>query len=252
MTMRWPDKCISVRAFLVLFAALQLAQPASSQSQVSSRIVNRKFASKDRYQVSISYPLLNSRVPVCRLANSLLKEKISRQERAFVGSQEVRASKRGSSLWLETQWDLSIANDQFVSTYGHSSTYYGGVHDVQESATLNVGLVKGKPKVLTVWDLCKDPAKDSERLRALVLKRVLQISTDKRFEDVKGISNTQLNRFVVTRGGIAWIFNPYEIAPFSQGTIQVKITFADLLPYLNPNGPLRPLLNAQKNFRAPG
>lgn len=38
--------------------------------------------------------------------------------------------------------------------------------------------------------------------------------------------------FAVSEEGVTWTYNPYEIAPYSMGIIDLTVTWADLKPYL--------------------
>lgn len=42
--------------------------------------------------------------------------------------------------------------------------------------------------------------------------------------------------FRVDESGVTWCFNPYEIAPFSMGGIELAVRWADLKPYLRRRG----------------
>ena len=40
------------------------------------------------------------------------------------------------------------------------------------------------------------------------------------------------DNFAVSEEGITWTYNPYEIAPYSMGIIDLTVSWADLKPYL--------------------
>ena len=40
--------------------------------------------------------------------------------------------------------------------------------------------------------------------------------------------------FSVSEAGITWVFNPYEIAAYASGVIELPIPWAKLKPYLQP------------------
>ena len=42
------------------------------------------------------------------------------------------------------------------------------------------------------------------------------------------------NNFTFSDEGITWLFNPYEIAPFAFGTIEVSLSKEELLKYIQP------------------
>lgn len=49
------------------------------------------------------------------------------------------------------------------------------------------------------------------------------------------------DNFAVTTSGIEWVFDPYEIAPYSLGVIRILVSWDDLQYYIDAQSPLLPL-----------
>ena len=45
--------------------------------------------------------------------------------------------------------------------------------------------------------------------------------------------------FYVNAMGLTWLYNPYEIAPYAMGTIQITLSYNQIMPYILPNSPIR-------------
>ncbi len=110
--------------------------------------------------------------------------------------------------------------------------YEGGAHG-NYGTTLTCYDVKNKREI-TLGDIVKA---DSS---------VLQPILEKRFRQQVGLKagmslNTVLfeehlsttDNFYFTEQGLGFVYNPYEIASYAQGTIHVFVPFSDLQPYLN-------------------
>jgi hypothetical protein len=46
------------------------------------------------------------------------------------------------------------------------------------------------------------------------------------------------NNFYITPEGIVYVYNPYDIAPYSMGQTSVLLTFEKLKPILKKNNPI--------------
>jgi len=115
--------------------------------------------------------------------------------------------------------------------------YTGGAHGMY--STIYSNYYKPKNEILTLHKLLSDSN----------LKRLLSIAeTDFRtanelpikanlddagywFKDTKFHLS---DNFILTDDGATWLFNPYEVASYAQGTIELSVSKNELLPLLNP------------------
>jgi len=110
--------------------------------------------------------------------------------------------------------------------------YYfrGGAHAIYGKFSTCVDLETGRK--LTFNDFF---AKDSEDILTDIIKNI--IANDPHDADYDFfISEIKPNdNFYLEREGIIFVYNPYEIAPYSAGIIEVFIPFQDIAPFLLPN-----------------
>lgn len=117
------------------------------------------------------------------------------------------------------------------------SIYRGGAHDFQSS----------KCHVLDLQTLCRvylvdlfspDVTPDVSVLLRQSLAKQHGCKNIAELKDTLHIFEPEeveiSDNFYVSEEGITWVFNPYEIAPFSSGAIKASLSWQQLAPYLDP------------------
>ena len=122
--------------------------------------------------------------------------------------------------------------------------YTGGAHGMTTDSCFTILLNKGR--FLTQEDLFED--KYLDKISELIIK---QIAKDNKVDDpikleeegffnVKEISPN--SNLYATNEGITWIYNPYDIAAYAIGSVEVTIPYSELKPYLKAQHPLTALI----------
>ncbi len=102
--------------------------------------------------------------------------------------------------------------------------FTGGAHGMHDSAYNVFDLRTGE--LITEDDLFAEGYR--EGISALMLSRLLEaFEEDDLFEYPKPNGN-----FIVDETGITWCFNPYEIAPYAMGSLEARLSWEELKPYL--------------------
>lgn len=116
-----------------------------------------------------------------------------------------------------------------------SQEYTGGVHGNDLLTTLNYDLEQNE--VITPSALFLD-SKDS-RIVELLLGKLMEEFEVNTPEDLEyaGIFNYQVlevtNNFYFTDEGITFYYNPYELAAYALGPIQLSVSYSELAPFLS-------------------
>ena len=131
-------------------------------------------------------------------------------------------------LYSPTRIDLSV-----LSLYGTNTSWAGGAHPTHNCTSANYDLMTGD--VLTLGSILTH--EDSlDQLCALIISEVAEIKAEKFIMD--DYENIIRNRFSKNESyneawffsteGLSFYFSPYEIAPYSSGTISVTIPYENL------------------------
>lgn len=145
-------------------------------------------------------------------------------------------SDTAAAWYSQTRIDVPYQHNKIVSVKIEMDDYTGGpysqlqttyqVFDKTDNKVLiQTGLVKKDKaqELLTIAE--KAFRKDSELDEATDLEKAGYWFTDNSFYLTEN--------YCVTSDGITWLYNPGEIAPYSQGTIELFLDKEDLLPFIN-------------------
>ena len=109
-------------------------------------------------------------------------------------------------------------------------TFEGGAHGYNQLLTLNFD--KSTGKTVTLDDVLVPGYK--VKLNALLQKALMEKADCKDINELhdKGylfsMEMYPSNNFVLAQDGITFIYNPYEIAPYALGRIELTVSNADL------------------------
>lgn len=126
----------------------------------------------------------------------------------------------------------STATTATLSTF--SSSFTGGAHGI--AVVNNINVRKKDGRVISESDLFKNGS--SQELTNLLVNRILEdnkVSNIKDLESIGFISAEDIKpngNFRITKDGITYIFNPYEVACYAVGIVEVKLGFDELQPLL--------------------
>ena len=118
-----------------------------------------------------------------------------------------------------------------LSCSNYTYTYSGGAHglgtkvcfvyDVYENQTIDLNSIFKKENINNVLSLVKEE----------LIKKEVNIF------DMNNVDVTE--NFFVDDKGIHWIYNPYEIAPYAEGIIEVVLPYSKIQGYFIENTPIK-------------
>ncbi|HEY5500212.1 MAG TPA: RsiV family protein, partial [Bacteroidales bacterium] len=82
----------------------------------------------------------------------------------------------------------------------------------------------------------------------LILKKIMLKHKVQKAEDLEEIgffdvTDINLNKnFYITKKGIVYTFNEYEIAAYALGTIEIMLSYEEISAFMIPGNPLVPLI----------
>jgi hypothetical protein len=144
----------------------------------------------------------------------------------------------GSLNWeYREHLDFQTLADRWLVIARERESYTGGAHGMTGKIHYVVDLAE--PKLLTLEDLFADPGDPGlyrlvqNALREYAgLEQNAPLSSGIFFEDVPAISPD----FFVTPAGIVFHWDPYEIGPYSEGSIEAALTWEQAAGFLGGEG----------------
>ena len=123
--------------------------------------------------------------------------------------------------------EVRYQNDEFVSFIVYYYQFTGGAHGITTFDTYNVDLKNCR--LIALADIIKQD--DEKIIKDSILKSIEEKKEEFFEEDAKQlVTNEDLSKrpFVIEKDGIVFKYNHYEIAPYSTGMPEFKITWNEL------------------------
>lgn len=141
--------------------------------------------------------------------------------------------------------EIEQKNAQFLSYKMKRYYFSGGTHGLETTTFLTFDLANGTQ--VTQSDIFINGFE--EPVRKLLVEK-LQKEFQERGSDMDNLWIDQIlpnDNFALTEKGVKFWFNPYEIAPYSEGSACVTLTYEELKHWLRPNNAsLNTLLKEEK------
>lgn len=150
---------------------------------------------------------------------------------------------RERGMYVELFNEL-VYSDAYIASFAiHQERYTGGVHGSQSTALCSFSLESGLP--IGERDIFVDDA--SQELSTIIADEIVRnkgVKTKAELIDQYGIDIAHLsmseevlpnNNFLITKEGLRYCFNTYEIGPYSVGKIWVNIPWQSIAHLIKPN-----------------
>ncbi|HNW34139.1 MAG TPA: DUF3298 domain-containing protein [Candidatus Ozemobacteraceae bacterium] len=155
--------------------------------------------------------------------------------------QSVKESPDQPGAW-SLKFDATIrhADKDLLCLETIDSIFTGGAHPNSNITYQVFSMQTGKPLELSAL-VTPDKMGELTRIAENHFRRIRNLKPDETFEQA-GFQFEQnrfaLNQnFLVSKDGLAFCFNPYEIAPYAMGVTELVIPWNDLRAVVNPDGP---------------
>ena len=219
-------RCIGV---LVL---LSIGSAAFAQLNIQPEIHALNEVAAGKYKASISYPVFKGDTAVVAFANTTLKARAAKLLAAF----KQGAGPRGGNEAL-TKASISYYTTQIITGVMTSYTFTGGAHGNTVSLPYNFAIVGGSPKELRFSDVFRAGSQSEVSGRVLKKLSLVDRATYVGSGQVSAMTPEMLNRFVITKEGVKFLFDRYELAPYVNGDFNVTLLFSEIDDVLIPDGP---------------
>ena len=152
-----------------------------------------------------------------------------------IADQQKSGPDRGFSAWMNytnnSQQSIVYNNNGFVVIDFLADAYTGGAHGNYSSSMYCLDVQNKKQMILS--DVVKIDSNMIQSLLEKNLRKQYNIKPQDKISSVLFDDFLKPNKnFYFNKNGLAFMYNPYEVASYAQGQIVVFIPFAELKPYL--------------------
>ena len=215
-----------------------LKEENDSIASVINREMQREFLGED-------YATLSPEVAIDSFKNTYIRNYREEVGRLYAVEKDSATSEEEIPAWFDQTYSLVTFLDEgregILQVSANTFVDMGGAHPNQWAQWLNFDALTGKR--LTVDDVFKPEAKaDIERILLLSLIDLqAQENPEEKvetLEDLQRLGFLQLtsmyipNNFLLTKESVHFLFNRYDIAPYSAGEIIIKVPYGEIATFM--------------------
>lgn len=209
---------------------------------------NCNIDSSDCAHISYTYPLFKSPQPLADSLNALVltifgvnkNTNMEQSQQTFMAEYEKfeKEFKDSEQSWYsQTNVNVHFQTNNLVCISVDMDDFTGGAHGMY--STIYSNYYKPKNEILTLQKLFSDS--NLKKLLSIAetgFRTANELTIKANLDDAgywfKDNKFHLSDNFVLTNEGATWLFNPYEVASYAQGTIELSVSKKELLTLLNP------------------
>lgn len=219
-----------------------------------TRIVDRQFSESvkaKRLELSAEYPELTGGANAAGF-NQLVKSRVTKELADFrkqmvdLSAEDLKMLPQGVNNYMEIGYSVEYADNDLISVSFLQSNFTGGAHPNYNYFTITYDLKTGKE--LKLPELFKPGAKYLEAVSAYAIKDLQSRKIPDSGENMglaqdlfaEGATAKAENyqSWNITKKGLMFIFDPYQVGPFAAGSHTVIVPYANLKEIAKSDGPL--------------
>ena len=218
----------------LLIAGLAILAP--TQTKIGVRWVKAEEKKKS-YEISVRLPYLVGDSVIAKSVNGQLKGRELALRAALAESLEDLRPNNPYNLTIEGT--VGQVSTELCSVLVSEYMFTGGAHGNTNFTVINRLMKNGKATIFGS-ELITQNQDQLDSLNALIIEKLRDRQASAILDgSQKKLDSIQMNRFVVTPFGISWVFPPYDVGPYSEGIHVVKISWADLDPFISDSSELK-------------
>lgn len=206
----------------------------------SAKFITKNFTEKNKpkkYEITIEYPELTGANPaITAKFNQLSKMRAFalyaefRKDMLRQTAADLRNFPQGMSNSLDVNYSIEWATDEIISIQFLNSTYTGGAHGNYFTKTLNFDLKSGKEiKLADLFQPGTAYLKTISDYSIAELKKNLgEMSDEDWIKTGAGAKVENFSSWNLTKKGLMFTFDPYQVAAYAAGMSQVIIPYSQL------------------------
>jgi hypothetical protein len=221
---------MTIKAVMIMVAAGVMVMPAQAQT------IHRKVeANKAGVTAMAKVPVFPDKTPVAGMINAAMMTWGKKETAKFVRETETPPK---DSATQHYEWEASPTVSYYYAPRVASVSFLvylnlGGPHPNRFYRTFNYGVIDGKPKKLALTDLFRKGLSAGDirqQVSDLILNKLRLGNQASLVQDgtITRLTDKQLDGFVLTPDGMIFLFAPYELGAYAEGSFEVKLSIGEL------------------------
>jgi hypothetical protein len=232
------------------FSAYEQMVAFTNDTQITTRQINESVKAK-RLDLTAEYPELTGGANASGF-NQIVKSRVTKELADFrkqmmaLSAADLKMLPPGVNNYLEISYNVEYADNDLISVSFLESNFTGGAHPNYNYFTITYDLKNGKE--LKLAELFKPGVKYLEAVSAYAVKDLqsrkmpdsdenMGLAQDLFAEGATAKAENYQN-WNITKKGLMFTFDPYQVGPYAAGSHTVIVPYARLREIANPGGTL--------------
>ena len=212
-----------------------------------AKLITKTFSETNkpkRFEMSAEYPEISGVDPaIAAKFNQLVKAQVMKSLAEFKKTMTAQTAEdlkylpKGINNYIDISYSVEMANDKIVSLQFGDSEFAGGAHPNYATSTFNFDVQNGKE--LKLADLFQPKSNYlkviSDYSIAELKKMTGEMSDDEWIKQGAGAKPENYKSWNITKKGLMFNFDPYQVAAYAAGNFNVIVPFNELKPVLSRN-----------------
>lgn len=197
-----------------------------------------------RFDMTAEYPEISGvDAKTAAKFNQLVKTKVMDSLAEFKKTMTAQTAEdlkylpKGVNNYIDVSYNVELANDKIISLQFGQSEYAGGAHPNYSTSTLNYDLQNARE--LKLDDLFKPKSNYLKIISDYSISELKnmtgEMSDDDWIKEGAGAKAENFESWNLTKKGLMFNFDPYQVAAYAAGNFTVIIPYIKLKPILSQN-----------------
>lgn len=188
---------------------------------------------QDYYDINLSWPTLTPETSINKLANKKMRYSVLKNLSEFKKASQEFGEKPTSPWEHQVASTISYLSPTLISVIVDTYEYSGGAHPNSWSDTINIALINGKPRAITLKDVLNSSLTEQEFLNHFVLTNVSEQRLKRSEMTVDSLPSETNRKFIISKNGLTFPFDKYSVASYAEGEFLVKLKWTDISGLIN-------------------
>jgi hypothetical protein len=226
----------------------------TNSTQITNRQINESLKVK-RLDLTAEYPELTGGANVSGF-NQIVKTRVTKEIADFkkqmmaLSAADLKMLPEGMNNYIEISYNIEYADNDLISVSFLEGNFTGGAHPNYNYFTITYDLRNGKE--LKLSELFKPGARYLQTVSAYAIQDLksrkmpdsnenLGLAQDV-FEDGATAKAENYQSWNITKKGLMFTFDPYQVGPYAAGSQTVIVPYAKLRDLAKPDGALAKMM----------
>ncbi len=187
------------------------------------------------YNATAKHAVFTGSSPLIKFANAQLAAVARRSVNSFK-KECAGMDKPRRPYSFEMKNDVVYTSPSLISTLSTVFWDTGGAHPNTNYTTQNFGMVNGVAKRIGLPELLKTGIRPAQ-IDDLIIAKLRDAGAEEAVQgNIPYFSPPQRDRFTINKSGLTFVFPPYEVGYYAQGSFRAHLTWNELSPFVKMDG----------------